>query len=232
MTSANGTIIVTNPIGNSAAAADVSTDALAIEKADLILLAGAEDDASLRNTVNLAQKTHARIVAPQALVTWFKSHDADFGPNQLVASAPGNRLGINGVTIRTLRASAPPATWVVPASVGYLITFETGQTLYFAGDTTALDDQATWGQTYQPTVAILDMNADTDPSNIALQVQLLQTGNPNLTTIVPHHYAISPPADATAPAYAAQREMDNLGLALTVSTLLPGQSLDSSVFSR
>src|SRR6202022_484115 len=55
MTSANGTIIVTNPIGTSAAAADVSPDALAIEKADLILLAGAEDDASLRNTVNLAQ---------------------------------------------------------------------------------------------------------------------------------------------------------------------------------
>jgi L-ascorbate metabolism protein UlaG (beta-lactamase superfamily) len=108
----------------------------------------------------------------------------------------------------------PRAPYGGPAA-GLFATFDNGWTVYFSGSTEATADQALWGQMYKPDVAILHMGADHEPMDIAMMVKLLQTENPNLKMVIPHHNRVTPPAGQTTVAE-VQAAIDAMGLNVPV----------------
>src|SRR5262249_35877613 len=142
--------------------------------------------------------------------------------NQVIHGNPGGRYTLGGITLRmvgSVHGSGLPAPTLQtpyggPAS-GVFITFENGWTVYFSGSTEATQDQALWAQLYKPDLAIVHMSSDTEPLDFAMQVKLLQTDNPNLKEIIPHHNRVKPPAGQTTVAD-VQSAMDSMGLGLQV----------------
>jgi L-ascorbate metabolism protein UlaG (beta-lactamase superfamily) len=83
--------------------------------------------------------------------------------------------------------------------MGFIITFEDGLTVYFAGSTALTMDMQLWGSLYKPHVAILALAARRDPQDIVQMIRLLQTNNPNLKTIIPHHHRLKRDPGAPSP---------------------------------
>jgi L-ascorbate metabolism protein UlaG (beta-lactamase superfamily) len=227
LTSPRGVTILTDPIGDPGSR-NASPRATNVDHADLILISELDDVTNVTNTLNIARTTGARIFAPPSVVSALKQ-TGTLADNAIMAGNPGDRFGLRGLTIRMVSASPTTGTWRVAQSVGFVITFEDGQSMYFAGPTTAIDDQAILAQKYQPTVAFLDMSPYRDPRDIALQAALLEQGNPNLRTIVPTRQPVDLPDDATATPTTVQQELNNLGLNnLVLASIAPGQPLDTA----
>jgi hypothetical protein len=64
-------------------------------------------------------------------------------------------------------------------------------------------------------MAILHMGADHEPLDFAYSVKQLQTENPNLKTVIPHHNRVSPTAGQTTVAE-VQTAIDAMGLGVQV----------------
>ena len=99
--------------------------------------------------------------------------------------------------------------------MGFMVHFENGVTVYFAGSTALTLDMQLWGMLYKPDVAILPVSANRDPQDIVHMVRLLRTENPNLKTIIPHHHRVQPPPGAGTPEAMAS-ELQAAGLPVTV----------------
>jgi hypothetical protein len=56
---------------------------------------------------------------------------------------------------------------------------------------------ALWAATYNPDAMIFHMGAGHDPIDVASAIRLTGNNNPNLTTLIPHHHRVQPPAGAT-----------------------------------
>lgn len=193
-TSVSGKVILTNP-WVTYPGSTVSLDD--IPAADLILVPNRHLD-EVGETIQIAQRTGAKIVAPVELNFWFM----DVGiPQAQIASmfmSPGDRLDWEGITIRMVNAvhgsgiNVPPGpTPAVPyggPAAGYYITFENGWTVYFSGSSGATADQALWAQMYKPHAAILGLNGGREPMDFAMMVKLTSTDNPNLVDVFPHHH--------------------------------------------
>ena len=78
------------------------------------------------------------------------------------------------------------------SAMGFMIQFENGLTVYFAGSTALTMDMQLWGMLYKPDVAILPLSANRDAQDVVHMVRLLRTENPNLKTVD------SPPSSAPA----------------------------------
>jgi len=116
-------------------------------------------------------------------------------------------------------SQTPNVSYGGPAA-GFVITFENGWTVYFSGSSAATQDQALWAQMYQPDAAIIHMGGQTEPMDFAMQVKLMMTGNPNLTTIFPHHHRVSQVGGTSIAD--VQAAMDAMGVPLTVTEPFPG----------
>jgi L-ascorbate metabolism protein UlaG (beta-lactamase superfamily) len=216
-TSPTGKIILTNPFTSNPDSPIKPED---IEHADLIVAADGHGD-EIGSTVAIAQNTGARTFTPFELGTWLVEQGVPM--TQVTRSNPGGRLKLGDITVRmvhaehgsALPAPSPTTPYGGPAA-GYFITFENGWTVYFSGSTPAMSEQALWGQLYKPDMAILHMGGDHDPLDFAMQVKLLQTENPNLTMIVPHHNRVTPTAGQVTVAE-MQQAMNDMGLSLQVT---------------
>jgi L-ascorbate metabolism protein UlaG (beta-lactamase superfamily) len=200
LTSVNGKVILLNPFLTNPDST-MSLDDLAT--ADVILPADGHGD-ELGQTFEIAQKTGARVFAPFELGTHLVARGTPMA--QVVRSNPGQRLMVDGVTIRmvnsvhgsglALQDGAMSQGYSGPAA-GFYVTFENGWTVYFTGSSAATQDQAIWGANYKPDAMIFHMNAATDPVDVATAIRLTGTDNPNLKTLIPHHHRVQPPAGAT-----------------------------------
>jgi L-ascorbate metabolism protein UlaG (beta-lactamase superfamily) len=216
LTSPSGKVILTNPFANNP---DSPIKADEVTQADMIFAADGHGD-ELGSIVPIAQNTGAMTLTPFELGGWLIEQGVP--QNQVIRGNPGGRYTLNDITLRmvgSVHGSGLPAPtqqtpYGGPAS-GIVITFENGLTVYFSGSTEATQDQALWAQLYKPDVAIVHMSADTEPLDFAMQVKLLQTDNPNLKMIIPHHNRVSPPAGQTTVAQ-VQAAMDSMGLGLQV----------------
>ncbi|MFB3818622.1 MAG: MBL fold metallo-hydrolase, partial [Candidatus Methylomirabilales bacterium] len=122
---------------------------------------------------------------------------------QVLRSNPGDRNRVDGLTIRNADAvhgSGTADKLYGGSAMGFMIQFENGLTVYFAGSTALTLDMQRWGSLYKPDVAILPLSGGRDPEDIAHMVRLLRTDNPNLKAIIPHHQRLKPPAGAPTPA--------------------------------
>jgi L-ascorbate metabolism protein UlaG (beta-lactamase superfamily) len=199
-TTPGGKVILTNPFVNNP---DSPVRVEDMTRADLILVPNGHGD-EVGQSVQIAQQTGARILTGGfELGTWFVEQGVP--AQQVVRGNPGSRFLMDGITIRVVNSvhgsGLPQPTATTPyggPAAGFMITFESGYTVYFAGSTAATQDQALWAQMYQPHAAILVLSGSTEPRDFAMQVNLLTTGNPNLGVILPHHHRVVQPPGQTS----------------------------------
>ena len=195
-TSPTGKVVLTNPYVTNP---DSPVKVADFPKVDVILVADGHVD-EVGSTDEIAIKTGAKIVTPWEMwFTWFEPRKVPAA--QMLRSNPGEVNRIDGITIRNVNSvhgSGTPDKAYGGAAMGFIIHFENGLTVYFAGSTALTMDMQLWGMLYKPDVAILMLSSQRDPKDIVHMVRLLRTENPNLKTIIPHHHRLkqSPgPAD-------------------------------------
>jgi L-ascorbate metabolism protein UlaG (beta-lactamase superfamily) len=215
-TSPEGKIILTNPF---AANPDSPIKADDVQAADLIFAADGHAD-ELGSIIQIAQNTGAKTWTPFELGTWLMEQGVP--QDQVIRSNPGGRYKLGNVTLHMVGSvhgsglpSPTPQTPYGGPAAGLFVTFENGWTVYFSGSSEATTDQALWAQLYKPDVAILHMGADHEPMDIAMSVKLLQTENPNLKMVIPHHNLVNPTAGQTTVAE-VQAAIDAMGLGVQV----------------
>ncbi len=212
-TSPGGKIIVTNPF---VANPDSPVKVPDFPKVDVILVADGHGD-EVGSTDEIAIKTGAKIVTTlrdveHLLPATERARGADVPeqPRRLVQARRSSRPQ------RQRRARVGDADKLNGGSaMGFMIHFENGLTVYFAGSTALTMDMQLWGRLYKPDVAILPLKANRDPQDIVQMVRLLRTENPNLKTIIPHHHRLQPPPGATTPAM-LEAALKASGLPVTV----------------
>ena len=197
-TSPAGKVIVTNPFVTNP---DSPVKVADFPKVDVILVADGHRD-EVGSTDEIAITTGAKIVTPFEMWTvYFEPRKVPEA--QLHRSNPGDWFRLGGLTIRNVAAVHGSGTVDKlnggPA-MGFMIHFENGLTVYFAGSTALTMDMQLWGSLYKPDVAILPLSGNRDPQDIVHMVRLLRTENPNLKTVIPHHHRLQPPRGAATPA--------------------------------
>ena len=221
-TSPTGKVVLTNPFTSNP---DSPIKAEDVTKADIIVVADGHGD-EVGSTVQIAQQTGATVLAAGGVNSWLIEQGV---PRPQVPKSffqPGDRYtGLQGITVRSVESvhgsELNPPTQAVPyggVAAGYVITFENGYTVYFSGSSAATAEQAIWAQLYKPDMAILHMGADHEPLDFAYSVKQLQTENPNLKTVIPHHNRVNPPQGQTTVAD-VQAAMDGMGLGIQVTQL-------------
>jgi L-ascorbate metabolism protein UlaG (beta-lactamase superfamily) len=212
-TSPAGKVIVTNPFVTNP---DSPVKVPDFPKVDVILVADGHGD-EVGSADEMAIKTGAKIVTPGEM--WRVYFEPRKVPEaQVHRSNPGDWLRLDGLTIRNVAAVHGSGTVDKlnggPA-MGFMIHFENGLTVYFAGSTALTMDMQLWGMLYKPDVAILPLSANRDPQDIVQMVRLLRTENPNLKTVIPHHHRLQPPPGAPTPA-TMESALRSAGLPVTV----------------
>jgi L-ascorbate metabolism protein UlaG (beta-lactamase superfamily) len=212
-TSPTGKVILTNPF---VANPDSPVKVADFPKVDVILVADGHRD-EVGSTDEIAIKTGAKIITPFEMWTvYFEPRKVPEA--QMHRSNPGDWFRLDGLTIRNVAAvhgSGTADKLNGGPAMGFMIQFENGLTVYFAGSTALTMDMQLWGMLYKPDVAILPLSTNRDPLDIVHMVRLLRTENPNLKTIIPHHHRLQPPPGAPTPA-AMEAALKTAGLPVTV----------------
>ena len=193
-----GTVVLTNPFVTNP---DSPVKAVDFPKVDVILVADGHAD-EVGSADEIALKTGAKIVSTFEMArVYFEPRNVPI--SQVLRSNPGDWNRIGGVTIRnvgSVHGSGTVDKMYGGAAMGFMIAFENGVTVYFAGSTALTLDMQLWGSLYKPDVAILPLSGGRDPQDIVHMVRLLRTENPNLKTVIPHHHRLRPPSGAPTPA--------------------------------
>ena len=212
-TSPTGKVVVTNPFVTNP---DSPVKVDAFTKVDVILVADGHPD-EVGATDEIAIKTGAKIISPHEM--WRGYFEPRKVPQtQMHLSQPGDWFRLDGLTVRNVGAVHGSGTvdkMYGGSAMGFMIQFENGLTVYFAGSTALTMDMQLWGMLYKPDVAILPLSANRDPQDIVHMVRLLRTENPNLKTIIPHHHRLQPPPGAPTPAV-MESALKTAGLPVTV----------------
>ncbi|MBI4247624.1 MAG: MBL fold metallo-hydrolase [Candidatus Rokubacteria bacterium] len=196
-TSPGGKVILTNPFVENP---DSPIKVADIPKADIIVVADGHRD-EVGSADEIAVKTGAMILGASELMRNYFA-PRNFPEKQYLVTNPGDWHKVGGITIRGVNAVHGSGTidkgYGGPA-LGFIIHFENGLTVYFAGSTALTLDMQLWGSLYKPDVAILPLAGRRDVQDFPHMVRLLRTENPNLKTIIPHHHRLKPPAGAPTP---------------------------------
>lgn len=223
MTSPTGKVVVTNPFVENP---DSKVKVADFPKVDVIVVADGHRD-EVGSAAELALATGAKIVTSFEMYNvWFEPRKVPVA--QVLRSSPGDWNKIDGITIRnipSLHGSGTADKLDGGAAMGFMIKFENGLTVYFAGSTAPTLDMTMWGRLYKPDVAILQMSAGKDPQDLVEEIKMLRTDNPNLKTIIPHHHRLQVPPGGTTPADVAAAVQ---AAGLPVQVLIPelGKSYD------
>jgi L-ascorbate metabolism protein UlaG (beta-lactamase superfamily) len=197
-TSPTGKVVVTNPFVTNP---DSPVKVVDFPKVDVILVADGHRD-EVGSTDEIAIKTGAKIVTPFEMWTvYFEPRKVPEA--QMHRSNPGDWFRLDGLTVRNVAAvhgSGTADKLNGGPAMGFMIHFENGLTVYFAGSTALTMDMQLWGMLYKPDVAILPLSNNRDPQDIVHMVRLLRTENAGLRTVIPHHHRLQPPAGAPTPA--------------------------------
>jgi L-ascorbate metabolism protein UlaG (beta-lactamase superfamily) len=173
--------------GNPSAPADAAKH---VQKVDVILVTHGHGDHS-SDVVSIGRSTGAHVVAPYELALWFEQK----GLQRVTGMAPGGSMQLAGVTVTMVQALHSSsveedgrARYAGVAS-GYVIRFEDGTTVYFAGDTALFGDMRLIGEMYRPSIAFLPIGDlyTMGPDEAAKACELLA-----VRQVVPMHYGTLP----------------------------------------
>jgi L-ascorbate metabolism protein UlaG (beta-lactamase superfamily) len=187
------------------------------ERIDIIAVTHGHSD-HVGDTVQLAKKFDAEIVAQVELKGWLGKHGAPVG--QLPGINKGGSQEIDGIRFTLTQAfhsSSSDEGDYLGESCGIVIRLENGFTLYFAGDTCVFGDMQLIGRLYKPDVAVLPIGDwfTMGPDQAALALELL-----GVERCVPCHWGTFPLLTGT-PA-----KLRELAPDAQVHELEPGGSLD------
>src|SRR5262249_40780277 len=170
------------------------------------------------DAVSVGRSSGAHVVAPYELALWLQKK----GLQHVSGMNPGGTLHMLGLSITMVPAihssSVEDNGHVVYAGIasGYVIRFEDGTTVYFAGDTSLFGDMRLIGEMYKPSIGFLPIGDlyTMGPEEAAKACELI-----GVTQVVPMHYGTFPALTGTP---ARLREL--LGSRAQVLELRPGES--------
>lgn len=166
-----------------------------IRELDLLLVTHGHDDHTA-DAVAVARATGARVIAPYELGVWFEHK----GLQNVTGMNPGGTLSALGLSITMVPAHHSSSvvddgrTLYVGVATGYVIAFENGLTVYFAGDTSLFGDMRLIGEMYRPRIAFLPIGDlyTMGPEQAAKACELL-----GVRQVVPMHYGTYPALTGT-----------------------------------
>ncbi len=166
-----------------------------VRQADFILLTHGHADHT-GDAIAVARATGARVIAPYELALWLQHKGLQ---------------NVTGMNIGGTLAALDLAITMVPAvhsssveedgrvvnvglAAGYVVRFEDGLTIYFAGDTAMFGDMRLIGDVYRPAIAFLPIGDvyTMGPEQAAKACELL-----GARQVVPMHYGTFPALTGT-----------------------------------
>jgi L-ascorbate metabolism protein UlaG (beta-lactamase superfamily) len=192
-----------------------------VDKADMILPTHGHGD-HLGDTVAIAQKTNASVVAIAELATYLTKK----GLKNVVRMNKGGSYTAKGIRITLVNAQHSSSVTEEGQVIytgepgGFIIRFENGFTVYHAGDTAVMADMKIFGDIYKPNLALLPIGSHftMDPQEAAYACQLLR---PQFA--IPMHYKTFPVLTGTPEAF-IQAMKDQPGVKVIVMN--PGQTIE------
>ena len=162
---------------------------------DLMLLTHGHDDHS-GDAVKVARDTGAHVVAPYELSVWLQQK----GLQNVTGMNPGGTLEALGLSITMVPAQHSSSVvengriLYLGVATGYVVRFEDGLTIYFAGDTSVFGDMRLIGELYHPQIAFLPIGDlyTMGPAQAAKACELL-----GVKQVVPMHYGTFPALTGT-----------------------------------
>lgn len=192
-----------------------------VDKADLILVTHGHGD-HLGDTLEIAQKTNAPVVAMAELAGYLTRK----GLKNTVRMNMGGSYSTKGIRVTMVNAlhssSVTEGDQVIytGSSVGFVVRFENGFTVYHAGDTAAFSDMKIIGDLYAPHLALLPIGSHftMDPKEAAYACKLIQP-----KYVVPMHYGTWPLLTGTTEEFARYLK-DQPGIKLIIMN--PGTTIE------
>lgn len=162
---------------------------------DLMLITHGHFDHTA-DAVSLARETGAQVVAPYELSVWLQNK----GLKNVVGMNPGGTLKTQGLSITMVPAVHSSSIeedgklLYMGLATGYVVTFEDGHTVYYAGDTSIFGDMKLIGEMYRPSVAFLPIGDlfTMGPEQAAMAAEMLA-----VRQVVPMHYGTFPALTGT-----------------------------------
>lgn len=157
---------------------------------DLILVSHGHEDHT-GDLVSIARSTGAQIISTYEIALWLESK----GLQNTAPMGHGGTQEIGGIAI-TMVDAVHTSSIVENGRIvylgnpaGYVIRFEDGLTIYFAGDTALFGDMRLIGELYRPAIAFLPIGDrfTMGPDAAAKAVELL-----GVRQVVPMHYGTFP----------------------------------------
>jgi len=184
---------------------------------DLILVTHGHSDHT-GDAVPLGRSSGAHVIAPFELAEWLQRK----GLQNVTGMNPGGTLHVLGLSITMVPAmhssSVDEGGTAMYAGVatGYVIRFEDGVTIYFAGDTSVFGDMRLIGELYRPQIAFLPIGDcyTMGPEQAAKACELL-----GVQQAVPMHYGTFPALTGTPEQF---RQL--VGSRVQVMELKPGET--------
>jgi L-ascorbate metabolism protein UlaG (beta-lactamase superfamily) len=159
---------------------------------DLMLITHGHSD-HCEDAASVGRETGATVVGSPELTGWLERQ----GLKHLRPMNIGGRQTIAGIDIAMVQAthssSATDGTYLGPAA-GFVIRFEDGRTIYFAGDTGLFGDMRLIGERFAPDVAFLPIGDrfTMGPEDAAIAAEWLR-----VKLVVPMHYGTFPELTGT-----------------------------------
>ena len=163
-----------------------------LANADLILISHGHSD-HCEDAASIARETGATVVASPELTGWLERQ----GVKHVRPMNVGGKQRLSNLEIAMVPAchssSAPDGTYLGPAT-GFVVRFEAGPAIYFAGDTALFGDMRIIRDRNTPQVAFLPIGDrfTMGPEDAALAAEWL-----GVKAIVPMHYGTFPELTGT-----------------------------------
>jgi len=192
-------------------------------QADVILLSHGHMD-HIGDAAPLAQRTGANVVAMVELAGYLGRKGVPAG--NIRAMNKGGTVEVAGAKVTMVHALHSSSveeggqTVYLGEPAGYIVKFQEGLTIYFAGDTDVFGDMRLIAEIYRPDVAILPIGDfyTMGPLQAAHACRLL-----GVKTVIPMHYGTFPVLTGT-PAE-LKRFLGEAGTPCEVTEMTPGQTL-------
>ncbi len=190
-----------------------------IGELDLILITHGHSDHT-GDAVAIGRSSGAQVVAPYEVSVWLGQK----GLKNVTGMNPGGTLKALGLSITMVPAMHSSSVVeddkiiYLGVATGYVVTFEDGFTIYFAGDTSVFGDMRLVGEMYRPTLAFLPIGDlyTMGPEQAAKACELL-----GVKRVVPMHYGTFPALTGTPAALRALVEPRGV----EVLELKPGEAV-------
>jgi L-ascorbate metabolism protein UlaG (beta-lactamase superfamily) len=162
---------------------------------DLVLVTHGHSD-HMADAVSVGRATRARVVAPYELAEWLRRK----GLQSVIGMNHGGTFAVDGLSVTMVPAvhssSVEEEGRFVAAGnpCGYVVHFEDGLTIYFAGDTAVFGDMRLIAELYRPRIAFLPIGDlyTMGPEQAAKACELL-----SVRQVVPMHFGTFPALSGT-----------------------------------